>query len=281
MKKLLTIIGILILFLGIAYATVLLLCIRHAKIKPAYYDLELFKKPKERVIVTFSTLPSRVFKVQEVVDNMNKQSLKPDLIMVNIPYYSKREETEYKLPFIKGDNVQVNRTSDYGPLTKIRPAINRIDAENKEDIIISIDDDEEYDKDFIKSITHAMNLYPNTCITYGGWNYYYNHTLNLLLHLYAFYGSYVDILHGYRGTAYRRKFFDKIRNSNKECFTVDDIYISNLLRQRGIPILKLPYSGKMNSPIIKRHRLGSPLGSYNLRNMVWGKCIRHNENSDI
>lgn len=231
--------------------------------------------PSGRVIVSLSPLPSRVKHLQEVVKQMNEQTFSPDMICINIPSYSKREKRRYP-PEIKDLKstipIKIIRCDDHGPLTKLLPTVKYITS--PDDIIITIDDDHIYHKDLIKRLVNGSKMFPNACVGFGGWNY--TIVLGFFIQLYAIPNSKVNILQGYKGTAYRRKFFypDFFTDHDKykECFTVDDIYISFHLRKHNIPIYKLNYGEE--SPILHSKKLGSPLGEYNLSNFIWGKCVK-------
>ena len=161
-----------------------------------------------------------------------------------------------------------------GPLTKLLPTLK--DIKGEDDIIITIDDDQVYRENFIERLLQGAKVFPNQCVTFGGWNYC--SFMFLTLNLYSFPNTKVDILQGYKGTAYRPRFFHQDFFDNhdrfKECFTVDDIYISMHLKKHGVSIVKLKYDRKQNSPLVGQLNSESPLGLVNLRNFVWGKCIK-------
>ena len=48
-----------------------------------------------RIVVTFSTIPSRMEYIPEMIKQLENQTLIPDAIYFNLPYRSKRENKEY------------------------------------------------------------------------------------------------------------------------------------------------------------------------------------------
>ena len=252
------------------------------KVPNEYYERNTEKGPG-KVVVSFSTLPSRIDNVQKILQNLEEQTVLPDLVFINIPHFSKRENRKYVIPPLKSSlNFYINRCEDMGPLTKVLPTLEKIRGVN--DIIITIDDDEIYKKIFIERLVQGAKLFPDACVTFGGWNY--TRFLWFVVNLLSFSNTRVDILQGYKGVVYRPHFFKKdfFTNYNRfsNCFTVDDIYISLHLKKYGIPIFKLQFNKNNDSPFNGKHsKTSSPLGAVNLRNFVWGKCIRELEDKLI
>ena len=73
------------------------------------------------IVVSFTTTPYRVDKIQLVLNSIKRQSIKPNRIYVNIPWKFKRDNSDYVIPeWLKSDpNIIINRTKDYGPATKL------------------------------------------------------------------------------------------------------------------------------------------------------------------
>ena len=232
-------------------------------------------KKDKRIVVSLSTLPSRIKNIDKVIKSILKNKIKPDVIYINIPKYSKREKREYIIPD-KIKNIEIVKINiideDYGPITKLYPTLlKEIDPET---IIICIDDDKEYDKNLIKHLLSVSKKYPKDCVCISGWNY-------LNLGFYALPVSIglnniiknVDILQCYNGVLYKRKFFeDDFKNiiKCKECLTTDDILISKYLKYKNINIKSVPYNFK-HKDIENKGEF--KLGNINIQNNNWIKCI--------
>ena len=97
--------------------------------------------------VSVSTIPSRLININETLESITNQTLKPNKIYLNIPFNYKRFSNvkikEEDLQKIKIENLEINRCEDYGPGTKIMGSINH--ARNF-DCVILLDDDHIYDK---------------------------------------------------------------------------------------------------------------------------------------
>ncbi len=101
---------------------------------------------QEKFCISLSSIPSRFQSVKEVINSLNKQTIKPDKIFLNIPFFYKRFP-EIKninldsLQDIKDDNFEIVRCEDYGPGTKLLGPINLL---KNFDYIILVDDDHYY-----------------------------------------------------------------------------------------------------------------------------------------
>ena len=93
-----------------------------------------------------STIPSRIGKISEIIDNLDKQTLKPEKIYLNIPYKYQRfpDQTINEKDLIKLNykNLEINRCEDFGPGTKIMGSIEKV---RNYDCVILLDDDHLYD----------------------------------------------------------------------------------------------------------------------------------------
>ena len=104
-----------------------------------------------------STIPSRIQNINNILANINSQTLKPNKIFLNIPYNYRRFEnekiTENDLKFINKENIEIIRCDDYGPGTKIMGSIKKV---RKYDCVILLDDDHIYDKNICKIFLDAF-----------------------------------------------------------------------------------------------------------------------------
>ena len=95
--------------------------------------------------VTFTTIPSRINTIYKTIKSIEKQSIKPNKIFLNIPIKYNRfpdlKINDSEIKKIKSDLVQINRCYDFGPGTKIMGSLNEL---KKYDCAIIIDDDHIY-----------------------------------------------------------------------------------------------------------------------------------------
>ena len=225
----------------------------------------------KRIVISLSTIPSRIQNINKVIDSILQSDIQPDLIYLNIPKISQKENKPYSIPANLHPKVFVNIVDqDYGPITKLYPTL--LKETDDETIIICVDDDKEYDKRLIPHLVNYSYKYPDSCICVSGWNYF-----NLLFVLLPYFNlrpvGKIDILQCYLGVLYKRKFFKNLHNltalmSQKMCFTTDDITISKFLQKEEIDIIAVrkKFSHKDIETSIK-------LGDFNLTNNQWVKCI--------
>lgn len=118
-----------------------------------------------KVIITLTTIPSRLKYLLSTLLSLLKQSVQADEIVLSLPKHSVREPTKgdpYIMntmlkDFIEKSNITVLRCEkDYGPATKLLGVLKREKTLNlekdKESLIITVDDDKIYDINTIKNL---------------------------------------------------------------------------------------------------------------------------------
>ena len=107
----------------------------------------LNKASDNKVIISFTTTPSRISKIRPMINSILDQTVKVDGIYLNIP----EKNEKYKIPkdFNNILNIFVTK-KDYGEKNNFIPTMLRED--NSDTIIILLVDDYIYGKDFIQSI---------------------------------------------------------------------------------------------------------------------------------
>ncbi len=199
----------------------------------------------EHIIVSFSTTPYRIEKMQSTVKSLFEQNAKIDKIYLSVPYKFKRDNLEYKIPQWLQDEKRITilRTEDYGPATKILGVLEQVKLDPNT-IIITVDDDIYYPHNLVLQLAYKAKQNPNYAIGLTGSNPEYDEEGKISKHsAEGFYNNYtpdasVSFLQGFSGIAYRRKFFDEsifeIKNAPKECVNSDDLYLSFYLSKRAV-----------------------------------------------
>ena len=101
---------------------------------------------QEKFCISLSSIPSRFQSVKEVINSLNRQTIKPDNIFLNIPFSYERfpEIKDVNIDTfkdIKDSNFQIIRCKDYGPGTKLLGSIGLL---KNFDYVILVDDDHSY-----------------------------------------------------------------------------------------------------------------------------------------
>lgn len=206
-------------------------------------------------ILSFTTLPSRIDKMEKIVRSLSNQSLMPDEIILWVPRrYERLNQIIEEVPgYFNHYPVEVKFCDvDYGPFTKLRPSL---DYCNDDDIIVTCDDDTLYPKHWFKNLVEYSQKYPDKCIGYRGRVFDKKDRLRYEKSK-VYFGSgwrshrRVDLVTGTWGVLYKKQFFDSYIYSDdfKKMFMVDDIWISGNLAKAGTEriIIKDPGFNKDN-----------------------------------
>jgi len=113
------------------------------------------------VVISFTTTPDRVEKLKPMINSILDQTVKVDQIALVIPYKYKGQK--YNLPKYINNVANVFPSGkDYGKGTKLIPILLR--EKEKDTIIVAVDDDRVYGKDFIESMITEAEKNPNTVL---------------------------------------------------------------------------------------------------------------------
>ena len=206
-----------------------------------------------RVIVSVTTIPSRWDLLKKAIDSLAAQRFKPDGIYVIVPEISKREGAAYEIPtwLYQHPLVIIFRIpTDLGPASKLLGPLQM--CLDPDDIIVTFDDDSEYEEHVLEKLVDRAIRYPGAAIGFSGIN------VEKLIRegeyelVYEQYGrrpqdpTPANVIEGYCGAAYRAGFFDAnvlgTLGYPEDVFYVDDFWFSGYLAKKGIPKLIFHYS---------------------------------------
>jgi len=208
-----------------------------------------------KIIYTLTTSPSRLLKIEPVIRSLLEQDYPTLRIEINLPLKYKNSE-EYIIPeflstneegiCIKYPQVKIFRIEkDLGPGTKIIPTLMRY-LKDPEVYLISVDDDNKYPDKLTTSLLKGMMLFGKERIyCFGGYDLRVASKCRLELDE-KFSEKDVSVIEGVYGVLYNPRLFDEELweyfqkvIQHKECFTSDDVTISNYMAMKKIPIKKL------------------------------------------
>lgn len=193
-------------------------------------------------IISFTTIPNRINRIKPMVDSLLNQTIKPDEIVLWVAENYKRVEGEnIEIPnFLKYSGIRIEVCEDKGPFTKLFYSLKE-EWLNKENIIITVDDDVTYPPKWFENLINASIENPNSSIGYRGRELMGNklnyNSSKLYLGSPSLIPKKVDIITGTWGALYKPKFFNedifnhKLIDSN---FFVDDIWITGNLVKNNI-----------------------------------------------
>lgn len=194
------------------------------------------------MIVSFTTTPSRISNCQKVVDTIVDQTLRADLIILNVPLKSSRTGELYEVPEgLKAPNEKlfINIVEDdLGPVTKLVPTIKYLrDSGYPENTrIVYCDDDVLYPRPMLESFSKTEE---DSVWAASAFRFLDSEVSEVRSH-----NSVAAVAEGYGGVCvtlgmFGDDFFDyvgKLINLSDALKYSDDIILSNYFAKRGIPI---------------------------------------------
>ncbi len=223
------------------------------------------------VIVSLTTIPSRLPFIGETLKSLLRQTRAPARIVLQLPEFSRREQRRYELPEALRAlaALEIAPTEDWGPATKLIPAVLRYPARQP---ILALDDDRIYPATLLADLEAASLRHPDCALGLSGWRVPADLTdrpttvwSNLRMRppapvratrLRAPYE--VDILQGMSGYLVRPEFFDAralcdYSGAPEAVFYVDDVWISAHCRARKlvIPARRSNYGRRRHAAFFK------------------------------
>src|SRR3990167_878336 len=130
-----------------------------------------------RVIVTLTTLPTRIIQdyehgIKSNIESLLNQSYDDYEIHFNVPTIYKRTGEVYNIPLwiqeltISNPKFKIFIVEDIGPITKLYYTLKRIEDPNA--IIIVCDDDLVYHEDMVLEQVRNQEKYERTAVGYDG-----------------------------------------------------------------------------------------------------------------
>ncbi len=203
-----------------------------------------------RIIVTCTTIPSRMPYLFDVVDSIVHQSRKPDAFYIALPRYSPKEKCLYPLlderfsQWIESGKLQVLKCQqDYGPISKLIPAL--IHETDPATLIITIDDDRRYDCSMLETFEKYATRHPCAALSGAGWILGSFPCAFVSIRNHPTCVS-VDSLQASDACAYRRGMFHvndllKLQKQfGKDGFLMDDVVVSGYLALNHIDRFVVP-----------------------------------------
>ena len=193
----------------------------------------------ERVVITLSTTPPRATSLGTTLRSLLDQSEPADRVLLALPFVTRggapyADAQSIALPA----GVDVLRCTDEGPATKLLPAL----QEEPEALLIVVDDDVIYPRNFVETLLREHRLRPDAAIGYRGVRLSRGVAFSNLDHVFATGISepaQVDVLFGTWGYLLPVGAFDedvfKLDTAPAEMRWVDDIWFSGQLARRGVP----------------------------------------------
>lgn len=124
-----------------------------------------------RVVGSLTTLPKRIKYLLPTLSSIFNQTKQLDCLYLNIPYKTLKGELynipNFLLSLEKEGKIVINRSKDYGAITKIIPTLQK--EKDPYTLILTFDDDVQYGKDVVKTLVNGIKEHPNACVGMSGW----------------------------------------------------------------------------------------------------------------
>jgi len=204
------------------------------------------------LVVTFTTLPSRIERIDLTLKSLFRQRVAPAAIRLHVPMTSTREGVAYVVPdrLSRLRSLTIVRTEDYGPATKAIPAVLAGPGDQR---LLVIDDDRVFHRGFVEQMAAWSDGHPEDAVAGSGWDApadRIDHPTTLMDTLAGRAPApikatrvrgcrAVDIMQGLSGYVVRPRFFDAAAlvdysNAPPAAFFVDDVWISAQCRARKL-----------------------------------------------
>ena len=250
------------------FITSLFFYLQH-KIKTLFTSGKVIDIKDKKVIVSFTTLPSRFPNIEETLISLINQTRLPDEIVISIPKYSVREDTQYIVPnivkkiieknkksslFIKVPDITILRSDkDWGPATKFIPLLQReLNKEKNKNLLIILDDDQVYQRTMISNFIKYHKKHNKSVLCNRGRilksDFIYNNS-DIILSSKIKTPKPVDIITGVGAYLLIPDMFNSTiwdyEGAPKGAFYMDDIWISGYLAKNNIERLTIPVHSEL------------------------------------
>lgn len=223
---------LLFIALGVTALCFLLIPEQQSKVVEA----EPFKQ--DVVVVSMTTSPERLPNIIAAIDSLyERQTRKPDFIVLNMPHVFLRTQQEYDLgtfPYADKPYIVINRCDDIGPITKFVPTVRLLRAEYPDARIIVADDDIEYPPRLIEVLVECSARKPDAVVTTSCTRNYYTTAAP----------EKCELVEGYQSYLVKPRFFGsefdaylETALADKGCFKGDDYVLSNFIHTNDIPVV--------------------------------------------
>jgi len=214
--------------------------------------------PEKRVIVSLSTMPDRIDRLEPTIDSLLNQTRPPDEIVIAVPTFSIRQNREYEIPHYLSriPKLRVLRCEkDWGPATKFIPVVqDELAAGRNDTLIMVVDDDRICPRDSIELYLHYHAELPDAALCFRGgrmprslnWR---DCKIEFGVDLQA--PKQTAVITGCGSYLISPRFFDSslwdYSAAPASAFYMDDMWISGCLERRGVDRYIIPASDTMRT----------------------------------
>ncbi len=241
-------------------------------LRATYYSSRNIDKldytPKDTgVIVSFTTVPSRIQQIKPTIISLLNQTVRPTQIELNLAKSPQKNDIDWDVPAWLS-NLQAVKIiwleHDYGPASKYIPTLLRHKKDNP--LVVIVDDDMIYSKSLVQRFVDADN--------HSGERIVFCSNGHPITHDHIFFSDISDkaikqgtrrvaIIEGCGGYCIRPQFFDLDALINYSdlpngAIRMDDIWISGHLSRQKIKKLQIPSAKRHSLPQAQEPAITGP-----------------------
>ena len=237
--------------------------------------------PRERIIVSLSTLPDRIGRLRPTLKSLLSQTRPPDEIVLAVPEFSVRQNRAYIIPdyLLKIPRLRLLRCgTDWGPATKFIAVLqDEIAAGRSDTLIMVVDDDRVYPRDSIELYLHYHAKLPDAALCFRGgpiprsldWRH-----CKMVLGVDLQSPQRIAVMTGCGSYLIQPRFSDSslwdYSVAPKGAFYMDDMWISGCLERAGVEKYVIPASAMMRNVLRQ-------FGTMTLHDVPRGRQHHNNE----
>lgn len=237
--------------------------------------------PTNRVIVSLSTLPDRILRLQATLNSLLNQTRPPDEIVLAVPRFSSRQSREYEIPeyLLRMPRLRLLRCErDWGPATKFIAVVrDELSARRRDTLIMVCDDDRIYPRNSLELYLRYHAQLPNAALCFRGGpmprSLNWRHSrIQFGVDLQA--PKRTAVITGCGSYLIQPHFFDDsvwdYSMAPEGAFYMDDMWISGHLERRGVEKYIIPASAMMRTALRQ-------LGTMTLHDVPNGRRNHNNQ----
>jgi Glycosyl transferase family 2 len=217
-------------------------------------------RPEKRIIVSLSTMPDRIGRLQPTLDSLLNQTRSPDEIVLAVPKFSLRQQRAYEIPdrLSQTPKLRILRCEkDWGPATKFIAVVqDELAAGRSDTLVMVVDDDRIYPRDAIELYLHYHEQLPDAALCFRGgpmprslnWR---DCKIEVGVDLQS--PKQTAVMTGCGSYLIQPRFFDEslwdYSTAPSGAFYMDDMWISGSLERRGVEKYVIPASAMMRTAL--------------------------------
>ncbi len=238
-------------------------------------------RPEKRIIVSLSTMPDRIGRLQPTLNSLLNQTRPPDEIVLAVPKFSLRQQRAYEIPhwLYQTPKLRILRCEkDWGPATKFIVVVqDELAAGRSDTLVMVVDDDRIYPRDSIELYLHYHQQLPDAALCFRGgpmprslnWR-----DCNIEAGVDLQSPKQTAVMTGCGSYLIQPLFFDEslwdYSTAPPGAFYMDDMWISGCLERRRINRYIIPASDMMRTVFRQ-------IGTMTLHDVPYGRRRHNNE----